>query len=90
MILKGELEGHKIQQVTLWPEIDEKIEVAGILRDAQGLRTENPHPRYPVGLGNPPDVRAPLTQNEFRHATPEGKAEDSHTFFPARVSPWFD
>ncbi len=58
----------------LWLEIDEKIQVAGIPRDARGLRTEDPHSHYPVGLGNPPDVRDPLAQNTFRHATPEARA----------------
>lgn len=87
MILKGELEGHKIQQVTLWLEIHEKIEVADTPRDARGLRTENPHPRYPMGPGNPPDVRDPLAQNTFHHATPEGKHEDRCPFSPACISP---
>ena len=75
MILKRQLEGHKIQQVTLWLEVDEKIEVAGLPRGARGLRTEDPHPQYPVDLGYPPDVRDSLTQNKLRHLTPKGKGE---------------
>ncbi len=87
MIFKGELEGHKIQQITLWLEIHEKIEVAGTPREARGPGAENPYPRYPMGLGDLPEVRDPLAQNTFYHATPEGKREDRDLFSPAYILP---